>query len=569
MKRYLLLFAVICCLFCFFLFPVTVSAAPEDTTIYIQAIANGDSSCQISLTATLFPNSSNLSFPIPRNATSVTLNGSPVRTSLTEDARIVDLSGLYGNATGTVSFTLRYTLPDVISRTDLGTLELRLPLLSGFSQSVHSLHFSLTLPGEITQKPAFQSGYHQSNIEKDIVYTTEGTTITGHTSTVLIDRETLLLRLPVSEDLFPQPILEMFASDIDSIGIVVCAVLALLYWFWKLRCLPPRRKAAVLPPEGSNAGLFNTVLGLQGANLNLMVFSWAQLGYLTIHPRQNRVLLVKQMDMGNERSDFEQKCFHILFSKGVQVDCSSYRYGMQCQKVAHMPPPIGHLVDKHCGNRKIFRVLTFGCGLFAGLGLGLSLGFGGVLQPLFAVLFALFGCYAAYHIQNWAGCLFLSNRHQLLVSTLLSLSWLFLAFLANRFLWGIIFIALEFFAGLLYYYGGRRTPEGRQAVSQLLGFRRYLKRVSRATLDGLARRNPDYFFDMVPYAIALGVSKAFARQYGAKPFRECPWLDIPLKDTVTAAKWNRIMEDTLKKMETPHRRATLHRLSRRVSRLVK
>ncbi len=566
MKRFLLL---ACLLFCFFLFPMTVSAAPEDTSVHIQAIVNSDSSCQISLTATLVPSSNNLSFPIPRSATSVTLNGSPVRTRQSEDARIVDLSGLYGNVTSAISFTLRYTLPDVIAWTDSGALELRLPLLSGFSQPVHALHFSLTLPGDVAQKPAFQSGYHQSNIEKDIVYTTEGATVTGHTTTALIDRETLLLRLPVSESLFPQPILEIFTSDIDSIGIGVCAILAMLYWLWKLRCLPPRRKSATLPPEGSNAGLFGTILGLQTANLNLMVFSWAQLGYLSIHPRRDRVLLVKQMDMGNERNEFERRCFHILFSKGVQVDCSGYRYGMQCQKVSHMPPPTGHLVDKRCGNRKIFRALTAACGLFAGLGLGLRLGSGGILQPLFAVLFAVFGCYTACQIQNWAGCLFLSNRHQLFISTLLSLSWLLLSFFANRFLWGFIFIVLEFVAGLLHYYGGQRTPEGRQAVSQLLGFRRYLKRVSRTTLDGLSRRNPDYFFDLAPYAIALGVGKSFAHQFGAKPFRECHWLDAPLKDTIPAAKWNSIMEDTLKKMEVPHRRASLHRLSRRVGRMIK
>ena len=31
-----------------------------------------------------------------------------------------------------------------------------------------AMEFTVTLPGEITAKPAFSSGYHQANIEKDI-----------------------------------------------------------------------------------------------------------------------------------------------------------------------------------------------------------------------------------------------------------------------------------------------------------------------------------------------------------------------------------------------------------------
>ena len=46
-------------------------------------------------------------------------------------------------------------------------------------------------------------------------------------------------------------------------------------------------------------------LTFTGADLTMMVFSWAQLGYLVIHLDDNgRVMLHKRMDMGNERSSF-------------------------------------------------------------------------------------------------------------------------------------------------------------------------------------------------------------------------------------------------------------------------
>jgi hypothetical protein len=369
--------------------------------------------------------------------------------------------------------------------------------------------------------------------------------------------------------MFPQPILEIFSSDIDTIGIAVCAVLAFLYWLWKLRCMPPRRKSSPFPPEGLNAGQLGTVLGLQNANLSMMVFFWAQLGYIRIHPERDRVILRKRMDMGNERSDFEQRCFNSLFSKGDRVDCSSYRYALQCQKVARIQPPIHHLVDKRCGNRRVFQLLTTLCGLFAGLGTGLAIGFGGLLQPVTAILGAALGCYTAYHIQNWAGCLFLHKRHQLILSSLLAILWITLSFFAGRLLLGILFIAYEFLAGILAYYGGRRTDEGKQAMAQILGFRRHLKRISHASLEVLCKRNPDCYFDLAPYALALGVGKSFAHQFGTRPFRECPYIDYPMQEGRTAAKWNRIIEDILDKMDEQNQKLPLRQLAKKIHRMMK
>ena len=557
-------------IFAFLLFAQPVSAASEESSLQIQAVVTSDGSCQISVNATIHKaTAGELLFSLPREASAISLNGKTVRPKTTEDAKILDISALYGTGAGDVSFTVHYTLRDVIHKTNHGSLELQLPLLSSCAYRIDSLQFSLTLPGTTEEKPAFQSGYHQNNIEKDILYTVKGATISGNTTKALIDHETLMMSLPVTESMFPQPILEIFTSDIDTIGFAICAVLAILYWIWKLRCMPPKRKLFSSPPEGLNAGQFGTVLGLQNANLSIMVFSWAQLGYIRIRPERDRVLLLKRMDMGNERSDFEQKCFKSLFAKGDRVDCSGYRYALQCQKVAHTQVPISHLVDKRCGNPRIFRLLVTLCGLFAGLGTGLGLGFGGVLQPVIAILFAVFGCYTAYHIQNWAGCLFLHNRQQLITSTVLAAIWLFLATLAGRLIPGILFIGYEFLAGVMAYYGGRRTEDGKQAMVQVLGFRRYLKRVDRGTLDVLMKRNPDYFFDLAPYALALGVGKTFAHQFGSKPFRECHYIDYPLRDTILASRWNKIMEDTLDKMDAGNRKVPFREFSRNVKRLVK
>jgi len=118
-------------------------------------------------------------------------------------------------------------------------------------------------------------------------------------------------------------------------------------------------------------------------------------------------------------------------------------------------------------------------------------------------------------------------------------------------------------------FGGRRTEDGKDAMAQILGFRRYINRVSRESLEAISKQNPDYFFDLMPYALALGVSSTFARQFGSKPFRECPYIDFPLRDTVTAAKWNKIMEETLEKMDASRQQVPLREFSKKVQSLTR
>ena len=567
MKR-IFLFSLL--LLAVFFLPVKANAATGETSIQLQATVSTDSSCQVKINATVYKETpGTFYFSVPQDAVSVTLNGVSVQTVNEGSTKLISLSDQFGTGTGTFPFTVSYILRDVVHKAGNGALELRLPLLCSSAYKVDYLRFSLTLPGAVETRPTFQSGYFQSDIEKDIGYSMNKATITGSTAKVLVDHETLQLTLVVTEEMFPQPILEIFSSDIDRVGMFVCAILALIYWIWKLRCLPPRRKDGISLPEGLNAGLMGTALSLQNADLSLMVFHWAKLGYLRIKPERERVLLLKRMDMGNERSDFEQKAFASLFTKSDKVDCSGYRYALLSQRIGSIQPPVRHLVDKRSGNRQIFRVLSSLCGLFVGLGTGLALGFGSAFQSVIGVLFAFFGYFTAYQIQNGAPCLFLRKGRQLFLSCVLAIAWLFFSLLAGRLLVGIIFVALEFLAGLMAYFGGRRTEDGKDAMAQILSFRRYITRVSRESLDAISRQNPDYFFDLAPYVLALGVGGTFARQFGSKPFRECPYIDFPLRDTVTAAKWNKIMEETLDKMDASRQQVPLREFSKKVQSLTR
>ena len=71
----------------FFLNPLQVSASAEESSVQIQATVASDGSCQILVNATIHKTTpGDLSFSIPLDAASVSLNGKAVRPKTTEDA---------------------------------------------------------------------------------------------------------------------------------------------------------------------------------------------------------------------------------------------------------------------------------------------------------------------------------------------------------------------------------------------------------------------------------------------------------------------------------------------------
>ena len=146
-----------------------VSAAAGAELVSTTAMVNSDGSCHVSMAVTLVGDGSNenVYFPLPAGASGIRVNGSRVLASKSGDALQVNLKKYVKNVTGEVSVNIQYDLYGLVTETQIGTLELQLPLLSGFGYPIEALEFTVTLPGMAEQLPAFTSGYHQSSIEVD------------------------------------------------------------------------------------------------------------------------------------------------------------------------------------------------------------------------------------------------------------------------------------------------------------------------------------------------------------------------------------------------------------------
>ena len=539
------------------------SAASSATKVNAVASVGSDESCTVTLTVTVHLDqpTEDLTFPVPREATSVTLNGSRVLTGLSDGAKQVRLSRIAGNMAGDFTFTITYRLQDVVSTNDEGFLELELPLLSGFAYPVQELDFTVTLPGEISAKPAFSSGYHQSNIEQYLSFRTEGASITGSSIKELKDRETLTMTLSVTDQMFPQSVIVLQDYTLIYVLMIVSAVLAILYWLVFLRCGLPRFPVSAAPADGYTAGQVASITRLQGADLTMMVFTWAQLGYVLMKlDKRGHVTLYKRMDMGNERSGFEQKCFKLLFGKRTQVDTSGYHYAAQYEKVAKLSPNIHPLMHPRTGSILVFRGLAASLGLLGGICLGMALGTEAAARGFLIFLTALFGAFSSWHIQLWANDLFRLGKFRLTVALLLCGLWILLMCLTQQFPVLIWVVVGQLLFGLMAAFGGRRTEAGRQVRNQTFGLYRYMRSLRQKDLIYICRQNPDYFHTLAPYALAMGVDRVFAKRFGNLKLPECPYLVTGMDSGLTAAQWSRRMRAAASAMDLRRRQMPLEKL---------
>lgn len=559
--RKILIWMMLLCVFCSLF--VTAGAATAAKSVSTFATVSSDGTAQVTLTANIHLDQvdENLQFALPGDATNVTVNGGRARTHMENGMRQVDLSKVIGKAVGDFTLNFTYNLPNLIVKNDLDQLELQLPLLSGFAYPVQALEISVTLPGPVTAKPAFSSGYHQANIEKDLYCTTSGATIRAVSQVELKDHETLSMSLLVTEEMFPQK--RFVAPDLDVVTTLtwVFLVAALVYWVIFLRNLPTWPAVRTTAPEGYTAGELGSVLCLQGADLNMMVFSWAELGYLLIHLQPGgKVRLYRQMDMGNERGAFEQRCFHLLFGKRDTVDAGSVRYAELYLRIKTMRPNLSSLMNPKSGSVRLFRGLAVLGGVLGGATVALGISAGAALQWLLVILLGGLALVSCWKIQTWAVNLLVPDRKNLWLSLALCGVWLLLGAVAGQFSGALGMVLGQLFAGVLVFLGGKRNLAGRQAMAQTLGLRRYLKGLSRDEIQTIHENNPEYFHQMMPYAMALGVDGAFVKRFGKLPIEQCPYITTGADSTLRATQWRDLMRRVLRGMRTQGPNTKLERL---------
>ena len=270
-------------------------------------------------------------------------------------------------------------------------------------------------------------------------------------------------------------------------------------------------------------------------------------------------MLHKRMEMGNERSLFETRVFKLLFASRNVIDATGSAYAKLCRKVAGMVPGEKAIYRSSSGNMKLFRWLCCVSHVFCGICVAMNMTGVPVLQVILAILLGVLGAVTAWLIQEMAYRTHLRGKVPVYIGLVCIAIWIVLGLLAGQ-VWIPLGSALgQYFLGYFAAYGGRRSDAGRHDAALILGLRAYLKKVSKEDVNRLLDQDPDYFFQLAPYALALGVIKPFAANFGLRRLEQCPYIITRVQGRRTAPEWAQLLSEVADAMDERTRRAMVER----------
>lgn len=551
----LLLVAMLCMGLC-----TAVSAQSAIQSLDSRCSVAAGGSCELELIVLLYlDEGAKPGFPIPAEATDVTLNGQRAGVTLSGETKLLSLSGITGGDGGTYEFRIRYSLPGVVDAGEEGLL-LTLPLLSGFEYPVEELRFSVTLPSEITTEPVFTSSYYQELIAAQLDVSVEGNTLSGQTHS-LKDHETLSMQLPVTDEMFPQLAVTVRVMGVMDAVVLAFAVLTLLYFVLTMRPKRLHREERTTAPDGVSAGELQMWLTGKGVDFSLLVVTWAQLGYLRIQvDRYGHVQLHKRMDMGNERSKFENRYFRSLFGPRQTVDGSGYHYARLCREVWGKAPGIKEIYLPLSGNPMVLRILGLISGMLSGFLLASAFAPHSLLLKL---LLALVSAALSCSIQAGGVAMPHRKKRPVYMGIGCCVVWLLLGIFSGEVALILLMCLFQFAVGLGAAYGGRRTALGHQAMEQIFNLRRHMVFGSKQDMAQLLKGNPNYFHELLPYALAMGLDRTFARHFDRLQLQECNYLIISSQRQRTASEWARVLRKAVEALDAKAARLPLERFKRK------
>jgi hypothetical protein len=242
------------------------------------------------------------------------------------------------------------------------------------------------------------------------------------------------------------------------------------------------------------------------------------------------------------------------------VDAGSEFFARLSRKYSKSIPGAWRYFKKSSGNPLIFRCIAALIGAVAGYSLAAAFVSDTVWQVILAILLVPLGGVLSWLIQDGVRGVHLRHRLELLIGAGSCLLWLLLSSWCGE--WAVAFMVIfsQTLAGFAAIHGSRRTEEGLLVRNEIFGLRKYLKAIPAEDLRRILEDNPEYYFSMAPYAIALGVDRSFAHRFGPGKLAACPYLEVPGSQNLSAKQWNDHLRRVIQVMDDRQRKLILQKL---------
>ena len=255
-------------------------------------------------------------------------------------------------------------------------------------------------------------------------------------------------------------------------------------------------------------------------DISSLLIYWAEKKYIEIIQNEDKTVILKKLkDADDKMKVYEQTMFNTVFSQKVEINLKDLPVIIK---------PITSTIKKQIkdeNNKKYFNSKIESTSTWLTLGITCLLvflsyffGSGGTFSIICGVIiFAISTIFSnicnKVYIQKKlkAIILYIVGIVLFLIFALLNLVYSF----TNLYVLGLTTITT--FLCLLTYilcpFLEYRTKEGQFVVGRLLGLKKYLEITEKEKIEMLIKENPEYFYNIIPYAYVLNVSNEWIENY--------------------------------------------------------
>lgn len=424
---------------------------------------------------------------------------------------------------------------------------------------IHKTLFSVTMPKDFnTENLNFTSGYTGSTESAQVKYSLNGNTITGQYNQTILPGQALTLALPLEEGYYSEvePDGQGIRNFTESFFIIFPLLFlgAISLWFKFGRDDPIYPTVEFYPPEDLTPAEIGYVYDnrIDPYDLTSMLIYWADQGYLRIIEEEDQsgvvfkkktttLKLEKLKSLPSDRKRFERVYFNDLFDTYavdgiVEVDQLKDSFYITLGAVKN------EIIDSFSGRRFLSK-----SGFLAAIGMALIgtfiliLTFIGVFNeinpynPDLVVIFALFGGVILGISLTVSANMFARVKTKLpyeKVKTLLgavSIAFItiFLSLLLLYFSKASLIYLVGYALGIVIIYWSpfaqKRTDLGIKWMQHLLGLKNFIEKAEKDRIEMLVNKDPEYFYHILPYAMVLGVTDQWAKNFEGITISDPDW----------------------------------------------
>lgn len=455
---------------------------------------------------------------------------------------------------------------------------------SEWGTSISNVTFKITMPKEFDENLlGFSSGDVGSTNSSDVYYTVNGNIISGTLNNTLKSGQALTIRLTLPEGYFVGA-----KNDIDIYSIavmifsLVCVLISDRLWSKYGKDDKVVETVEFYPPEGFNSaevGFLYEGSATTPAIISLLIYL-ANKGYLKIEETEElglfkmskgfRITKIKEYDGNNEN---ERIFFNGLFKRRNSVDMEkvkeiikeakrngekiNYTQAIEMATATVEKPSVtsSDLYDNFYRTLDIiksnFNSKENKNKIFESTATGKK-------KCLIMMIIALFVLITVKPIMEYSSILGLFTLPFALIFTGIGFTVLiggFIGLIKMPKIFAIIFgvvlgvipwcsmvlpVLVQNSMNLIMYIVGiiciavilmflkimpKRTDYGNEMLGKVKGFKRFLQTAEKSKLESLVTQNPEYFYNILPYTYALGVSNIWINQFENIALQAPHWYD--------------------------------------------